>query len=183
MSGKGIAIVAGLFVLAFILLALGRCGYRKIDALQTLENAEAEMRRQFPRLESISHRELEAFLASGPILLVDARGEEEFAVSRLSGARNFERADEIKVFLEREGSEFDLILLYGAIGFRSAEVADELRESGQRVRHLEGGIFRWINEGNPVFDADGNQIELVHPYNRIWGRLLADEYRMSLEED
>ena len=40
-------------------------------------------------------------------------------------------------------------------------------------------IFEWANEGRPVV-RDGREVEAVHPYDAVWGRLLAPERRADL---
>ena len=44
------------------------------------------------------------------------------------------------------------------------------------VWNLEGSIFQWANGGRPVY-RDGRPVEAVHPYNTLWGTLLADSLR------
>ena len=48
-----------------------------------------------------------------------------------------------------------------------------------RVYNLEGSIFKWANEHRPLVDRSG-PASVVHPYNRIWGRLLDDDVRADL---
>jgi hypothetical protein len=42
------------------------------------------------------------------------------------------------------------------------------------VQNLEGSIFRWANEGRPVY-ADGMQVDRVHPFDDSWGKLLKED--------
>lgn len=46
MNRKGLIIVAAIFGAAFLLLALASRGYRKIEAMQSLEKAAAERDRR-----------------------------------------------------------------------------------------------------------------------------------------
>jgi hypothetical protein len=63
---------------------------------------------------------------------------------------------------------------------RSAELATRLRAAGfTHVRNLDGSIFRWANEHRPIV-RDGAPASRVHPYNKSWGRLLADDARAPL---
>ena len=60
-----------------------------------------------------------------------------------------------------------------AIGFRSAEFTEALAAAGcGETFYLEGGIFQWANEGRPLIGADGKPSTKVHPYNKLWGRLV-----------
>jgi hypothetical protein len=47
------------------------------------------------------------------------------------------------------------------------------------VQNLEGSIFQWANEHRPLV-RDGQRETRVHPYNAVWGRLLAPEVRAPL---
>jgi rhodanese-related sulfurtransferase len=175
MSRKGILIVAALFGVAFLLLALASRGYRRFEAMQSMEKAMAAVRREFPDARPISGSNLATAL-KGPVppLLIDVRSSGEFAASRLSGA--IHQPDPRMVAELAEGTSH--VVVYDSAGFRSAEVAETADEFGTgRVSFLEGGIFQWTIEGRPLVDAAGNPTDKVHPHNRYWGRLLAPERR------
>ncbi len=71
------------------------------------------------------------------------------------------------------------IVLYSSVGYRGARVADFLTRQGySQVYNLDGGEFRWANEGRPVFRQDRPTVE-VHPYNPAWGLLLESQYRIE----
>ena len=71
------------------------------------------------------------------------------------------------------------IVLYSSVGYRGARVADFLGgRATTQVQNLEGGEFRWANEGRPVFRQDRPVAE-VHPYNPTWGLLLESRYRID----
>jgi hypothetical protein len=68
------------------------------------------------------------------------------------------------------------IVVYCSVGYRSARIAERLREQGfTNASNLEGSIFRWANEGRPVY-RDSTEVDAVHPYDRTWGTLLDDRY-------
>jgi rhodanese-related sulfurtransferase len=170
MSQRGLVIVAALFVVAFVLLALGQSGYRKVAAMQSMENAVEAVRRDFPAAQPVSGAELAAMLA-GPDkpLLIDVRTAEEFALSHLPGAVRCDNADDAVALSKRAGR----IVLYDSTGARSAKLAEILARRGVReVAYLGGGIFQWANGERPLVDGDENAATKVHPYNRFWGRLL-----------
>ncbi|MBL9160268.1 MAG: rhodanese-like domain-containing protein [Verrucomicrobiales bacterium] len=170
MSRKGIITVALLFLVAFLLLQLATRGYREVEALQSMEKAMAAVRRDFPGAKPVSTAQLAAWIGEEEgVVLIDARATEEFAVSRIPGAR---RATTVK-----EASTMALgskrVVIYDAVGLYSAELADALVAGGsEATSYLEGGIFQWANEGRPLVDADGKTTTKVHPYNKYWGRLL-----------
>ena len=113
-----------------------------------------------------------------PPVVLDARTEDEYAVSHLQGAV---RIDPFKPSLRplRGFSKDTAIVLYSSVGYRGARVADFLARQGYtRVYNLDGGQFRWANEGRPVFRQDRPTSE-VHPYNPTWGLLLESQYRIT----
>jgi rhodanese-related sulfurtransferase len=112
-----------------------------------------------------------------PVVL-DARTEAEYDVSHLQGAT---RIDPYKPSLRplRGFPKDTSIVLYSSVGYRGARVADFLARQGYtQVYNLEGGEFRWANEGHPVFRNDRPTAE-VHPYDPTWGLLLESRHRIE----
>lgn len=170
MSRKGIITVALLFLVAFLLLHFATRGYREVEALQSMEKAMAAVRRDFPDAKPVTTAQLAAWIAeTESVVIIDARAPEEFAVSRIPGARRETTIKEAATMAA--GSK--RVVIYDAVGFHSAELADALVAGGSEATYyLEGGIFQWANEGRPLVDADGKPTTKVHPYNKLWGRLL-----------
>jgi rhodanese-related sulfurtransferase len=170
MSRKGIITVALLFLVAFLLLQVATRGYREIEALQSMEKAMAAVRRDFPQAKPVSTVEVAAWIEQKEgVVIIDARAPEEFAVSRIPGARRETALKEAAAMAE--GSM--RVVVYDAVGFRSAEFTDALAAAGcGETFYLEGGIFQWANEGRPLIGADGEPTTKVHPYNKLWGRLV-----------
>lgn len=130
----------------------------------------------FPNVPSISTDSLAERLsddtASHPILL-DARSTEEYAVSHLPGAHRVNPTADAFPALDTLAADTPLVV-YCSVGYRSAGVAQTLRSQGfTNVANLKGSIFRWANEGRPVY-KNGRPVAAVHPYDSTWGRLLAD---------
>jgi rhodanese-related sulfurtransferase len=108
--------------------------------------------------------------------LLDARTEDEFRVSRLKGAVQI---DPYRPSLRPlQGFRKDTpVVVYSSAGYRGARVASWLGRMGfTRVQNLSGGIFSWVNEGRPIFRGETPTAQ-VHPYNRIWGRLVEGPFR------
>lgn len=176
MSRKGIITVALLFLVAFLLLQIATRGYREVEALQSMEKAMAAVRRDVPGAKPMPTTVLETLMKEAPesILLIDARAPEEFAMSHLPHAVNCQNATKAKGHFDKSNvSPEAIMVVYDSIGFRSAELAAAMKEDGVgAVVYLAGGIFQWANEGRPLVDADGTSTTKVHPYNKLWGRLL-----------
>ncbi len=141
---------------------------------------DAKIRRDFPDVTRISTSELATWLADrnrpAPLLL-DVRTGAEYAVSHLRNAQHLAPdAEAIAVTAAKDQP----IVTYCSVGYRSGAFAQRLHAAGfTRVANLEGSIFRWANEGRPVFRG-AEQVAQVHPYNRVWGLLLQKKYRATL---
>jgi rhodanese-related sulfurtransferase len=136
---------------------------------------------KFPKGRWVDAAELVRWRADpgrAPPVVLDARTEDEYAVSHLQGAV---RIDPYRPSLRplRGFSKDTAIVLYSSVGYRGARVADFLARQGySQVYNLEGGEFRWANEGRPVFRQDRPTAQ-VHPYNPTWGLLLESRYRIK----
>lgn len=136
----------------------------------------AEVRAKYPDVRQVSSAELLAReVDPGPILL-DARSREEFEVSHLRGAACASDEAAAVSALAGVGSEREIVV-YCSVGMRSAALAEKLNRRGfENVANLEGGIFAWANEGNPLYRGE-TVVEVVHPFDERWGALLAPERR------
>lgn len=107
-------------------------------------------------------------------VLLDARKLKEFEVSHLKNAlwvgyKNFEIDSVLKNYPDKKTP----LIVYCSIGVRSEDIGEQLLDSGySNVKNLYGGIFEWINRGNPVVDSNGVATKKVHAYNRYWGKLV-----------
>ena len=111
-----------------------------------------------------------------PIVL-DARTPPEFAISHLKAAVPI---DPYRPSLRPLGKtpKTESIVVYSSAGYRGARVADWLRRLGYTsVVNLSGGIFRWANEGRPLFQEERRPAALVHPYDQRWGLLVDGRHR------
>ncbi|WP_210516338.1 rhodanese-like domain-containing protein [Hymenobacter terricola] len=100
-------------------------------------------------------------------LLLDARTPAEFRVSHLRGAQ-FVNYDSLATE-NFEGISRQLpVVVYCSVGVRSERLGERLHALGFRnVRNLYGGLFEWVNEGHPVYNAEGATSN-VHPYSALW---------------
>ena len=106
-----------------------------------------------------------------PPLLLDARTPAEFRVSHLAGAR-FVDVDSVPEAQFADLSRDQPVVVYCSVGLRSERLGERLHALGFRhVRNLYGGLFEWVNEGHPVYNAAGLTAD-VHPYSALWGAWL-----------
>jgi rhodanese-related sulfurtransferase len=133
------------------------------------------IRAKFPGVVQLSTDSLQTWLdesatAERPLLL-DVREKEEYEVSHLKGA--VPALTEKEALQALEGVSPDQpVVLYCSVGYRSSEMAGFLQKRGfGKVYNLEGSIFAWANEGRPIYRGD-ERVHKVHPYDRVWGKLL-----------
>jgi rhodanese-related sulfurtransferase len=130
---------------------------------------------KFSTIRYISTKELAKNLTKSDVekpCLIDARTPEEYEVSHLLDARLAPSdTHELSCWMNNlTNSAF--IVTYCSVGYRSAVLAQQLQKIGYtEVYNLDGSIFEWFNEGQPVYK--GKQIvNQVHPFNQIWSFLL-----------
>lgn len=138
-----------------------------------------DIRKKFPDVKQLQTAELQSWL-SGPknesIFLIDARANEEFQVSHISGARNIPYNSKEPLRQLTNIKSDNPIVVYCSVGYRSSILAKKLQTLGfKEVHNLEGSIFKWANEGRPLVQGQAI-VHKVHPYNTRWGSLLEKEY-------
>jgi len=111
-----------------------------------------------------------------PPLLVDARPEDQFRVSHIQGAVQLDPTHpDLAVFAHVPRDQ--PLVVYDATGVIGSAMVVALTAAGfSRASSLDGGIFRWVNEGHSVV-SDSAEVTRVHPVSWAWGRLLKSRYR------
>ncbi|MCL4179699.1 MAG: rhodanese-like domain-containing protein [Verrucomicrobia bacterium] len=136
-----------------------------------------DIRARFPSVRVVSTGDLEVRLNRSKKdrpWLFDVRAPEEYAVSHLLGATRVDKVEDA-VKQIREGHPARAVVVYCSVGYRSADFAARLQSRGiTNIFNLEGSIFQWANEGRPVFRGTA-PVQVVHPYDPEWGRLLRRE--------
>ena len=103
----------------------------------------------------ISAAELQAQLAeSQPVTLIDVREPHETSVSIIPGA-HLVPLGTLGASLTTLDPDTDIVVMCRS-GKRSADAARQLQDAGfTRIRSLDGGMLRWIDEGGAVVNSSG----------------------------
>ncbi len=157
-------------VIIFLLLvgSIAAC-QREVVSWQRINTEIAE------KFSDVEHISIAKFLdkqeKGDDLLIVDVREPEEYAVSHILGAQNMTDPQAIaKLALESEKD----VVVYCSVGYRSAILAQDLRDLGVReVANLQGSIFAWANQGLPLVNQMGATRE-VHGFDDYWSQLLID---------
>lgn len=181
-----IAAVRGTALLLPALLLSAACGDSTRAAVGTADAAPDsqawrevlhEVREDFPNVPQMTTQHLAGLLESDAarVLLLDARSEAEYEVGQLRGAARTETlAAALDALFGFDG--WPTVVVYCSVGHRSSDLAERLLARGvANVFNLEGSIFRWANEGRPVYRG-ARRVHEVHPYDEEWGRLLDRRY-------
>ncbi len=113
------------------------------------------------------------------VFVLDARENEEFNVSHLKNARH------VGYFWFDMRKVYDIpatanIVVYCSIGSRSDKIAQKLIQAGYKhVYTLYGGIFEWVNSGQPVYKDNGVQTSEIHTYSKDWARWVEKGTRVN----
>ncbi|MFZ9394453.1 MAG: rhodanese-like domain-containing protein [Erythrobacter sp.] len=131
--------------LAVMALELAACS----PAIATEDAANEVAAAPAAEVVAVTPAELSALLDQGNIRLIDVRTYEEVAQGMIAGAEHIPLDRFDPATLDRsDGRE---VVLYCWSGRRSGIAAEKLAaETGEPVRHLEGGILAWEAADLPV---------------------------------
>lgn len=102
------------------------------------------------------------------VVLLDTRSAAEYKLSYIKGAR-FTDYNNLNLDTLASLPKSTPVIVYCSVGYRSERVGEKLQEAGfTNVQNLHGGIFKWVNAGEPVYNAKG-QTRQVHAYSKGWG--------------
>jgi rhodanese-related sulfurtransferase len=103
------------------------------------------------------------------VLLLDAREWNEYQVSHIKDAR-YVGYDQFAMDKLTSVNRNQKIVVYCSVGYRSEKISEKLKQAGFKdVSNLYGGIFEWVNQGNPVVDENGKITDNIHAYSKTWG--------------
>lgn len=152
------------------LLTLSACGSKTTDETARPDMLYQQLLRTLYRrtVPTVAPAALARELAGpGAPLLLDVRTPAEFGVSHLQGAR-FVNFDSLAAEQLPDVPRSRPVVVYCSVGVRSERLGEHLHALGfQQVRNLYGGLFEWVNEGYPVYNANGLTAN-VHPYSAVW---------------
>lgn len=110
-----------------------------------------------------------------PPLLIDARTPAAFALSHIDGAVNVDATNPDLAPLAHVRRDIPIVVYDGPGAVGAAMVQALGKADFTRLSNLDGGLFRWVNEGHPVVNAEGPATR-VDPLTGAWSRLLKSRY-------
>ena len=137
-----------------------------------LPTAGKFLRWKFDDVQHLTPTEAAALLSDNNATVIwDIRRPAEFAVSHLPGSRHVPPDTSDSALKQLLPDANHTILVYCAVGYRSAQMARRLQALGHtNVLNLEGAIFAWAEADLPLEGGD-----TVHPYNVMGRRMLQDD--------
>ena len=133
----------------------------------------SDIRDKYPDVRQLRTDELHSWLTgpeSGPVILIDARGMEEYRVSHITGSRNIPY-DKNPVKHLTDIKPDRPIVVYCSVGYRSSILARKLQGLG-----FNGRYTTWRDQSlngqmrdRPLVQNQ-KTVYKVHPYNANWGR-------------
>lgn len=169
-------VIAGSTMLGALVLAA--CGARGVAGWAV----DRMVANEFEDVEQIDTGTLAARLdSSTPPLVLDIRTADEYAHSHLPGALRIDpdaNPSQVLGAIDRGRP----VVVYCSVGYRSSAFAQRMQAAGfTRVSNLEGSIFRWVREGRPLIDSQGQSTDRVHPFGSPWDFLVSPDHRVPLD--
>ncbi|HEY5820413.1 MAG TPA: rhodanese-like domain-containing protein [Propionibacteriaceae bacterium] len=96
-------------------------------------------------IPTVTNTEARALVDQG-WMLVDVRSDDEWAQARVPGAVHIPM-EQVMTRLDEIGPQ---VVCMCAVGGRSARVTQYLNVEGKTAVNLDGGIYRWAEDGLPV---------------------------------
>lgn len=150
------------------LLGVAACQHRQPDAPATTNPLYSVMLHSLLK-ESVPFVSVAQLRQQPAPILLDTREAPEFAISHLRGAR-LVGYDKFSLATVKDLPKNAPLVVYCSVGARSEKIGAQLRHAGfTNVRNLYGGIFEWVNEGQPIVTAANQPTTRVHAYSPTWG--------------
>lgn len=111
-------------------------------------------------------------------LFLDSREREEYKVSHIKNS-TYVGDKEFNINKIEQLPKNTAIIVYCSVGVRSDKIAKEIIDAGYtNVNNMFGGIFEWVNEGNPVVDSMEKSTQNIHGYSRMWGMFVNSNHKV-----
>lgn len=105
---------------------------------------------------------------SDNVVFIDTRELEEYNVSHIKDAV-WVGYNDFSINRLKDIPKNKKLIVYCSVGKRSEDVTQKLQNAGYKdVANLYGGLFEWVNQGNPVYKGD-TPTQKVHAYSKTWG--------------
>jgi molybdopterin/thiamine biosynthesis adenylyltransferase/rhodanese-related sulfurtransferase len=119
------------------------------------------------RIQEVDPAKAQDELKNGGVALIDTREPNEYIEAHLDGAELIRPVDVAEKIEEVVPDHSQRVILYCAVGNRSARATDLLRELGyENAASIRGGIKAWEAEGLPVVMPEGMSAEQRMRYSR-----------------
>jgi len=172
----------GTALLMFCLCAIAAVIFIKATPTGRLHIIQEQIYIKYKTVEHLDTASLAADISertSTKMIILDVRSKEEYDISHIKTARLIDPDLDPAIALAGVSKDAEIVV-YCSVGYRSSDYARKLQLNQYRhVYNLDGSIFKWANEGRPLFD-EYKQVTVVHPYNAEWGLLLQPQYRADL---
>lgn len=120
-------------------------------------------------VDLIQPADLAKKIGNKSLYILDTRSDAEYNTSHIKSAR-FVSYNTFKLSMVKDIPKDAQIVLYCSVGWRSERIGEKLKKAGySNVSNLYGGIFEWVNQGNKVYNAEG-ETKLVHAYSKEWAK-------------
>ncbi|NER18198.1 rhodanese-like domain-containing protein [Spongiivirga citrea] len=122
--------------------------------------------------QNVPYMTIDSLAKNQDAILLDAREESEFLVSRIENAvyvgyDQFNLRKTKKSLVDKDQK----IVVYCSLGVRSEHIAYKLKKAGYtNVYNLYGGIFEWKNKGNPIYNNQKLKTDSIHVFSKEWGQ-------------
>ena len=130
--------------------------------------------------EGVSHIDAQALsqMDEESYILFDVREKDEFVVSHIENSIWVDPSIKVSSFTQQYAGLIGdkTVILYCSVGVRSSQLAEKLMTSRPEtdtspIYNLENGVFGWHNENRPLVSETAST-DYIHPYNRLWGRMV-----------
>ncbi len=184
---RSMAVLAALASIAGLALGIPLLSADDAQPAGQLERTIADVAKRWPNLQHVPADDVARMMTEKSAVIFDVRTEQEYNVSHLEGAIRVDPAIDSAEFLKAHAGAVKgkTAVFYCSVGVRSSKLAERvgqgLKEAGALgTQNLRGGIFAWLQEYRPLHDAEG-PIELVHPYDKTWGKAVKRQESISTD--